>query len=399
MFHLKPEAEPAEVGRTRDARPRGRLLRDRDDAGLAVVQHLVQLLQERDGLEILAPAERVRHPLARLAGVVEIEHRGDGVDAQPVGVELAHPVERVREQEVPHLVPAEVEDERAPVGMGAAARIGVLVERRPVELRERELVAREVRRHPVEDHADPGLMQRVDEGAEVVGRAERRLGRVEAGHLVAPGARERMVHHGQELDVRELELGGIGDELLGEILPAEPEAPRAGMHLVDRHRPAQRLGGATGVEPVRVAPVVGGREDDRRGLRRHLGGSRERIGLQAENPVGADDLELVPRSLGCGGHDSMPDSRRALRLERVGVAVPAVPVADHGELACVRSPDGERDPVGGDVRAEPLVDPLVAAFPRKMEIELAELRHHSASSMRTIPATGIPTQSGRLLSS
>ena len=126
--------------------------------------------------------------------------------------------------------------------MGAAARVGVLVERRPVELRERELVAREVRRHPVEDHADPGLVQRVDEGAEVVRLAERRHGRVEAGHLVAPGARERVVHHRQELDVREAELVGVGDELLRELLPAEPEPPRAGVHLVDRQRPAQRLG-------------------------------------------------------------------------------------------------------------------------------------------------------------
>ena len=95
----------------------------------------------------------------------------------------------------------------------------------------------------------------------------------------------------------------------------------------------------------------------------------------------------------------MPDSRRGLRLERVGVAVPAVPVADDCELPRVRRPDGERDPVGRDVRAEPLVDPLVAALSGEMEIELAELRHHSASSMRTIPATGIPTQSGRLFSS
>ena len=86
-------------------------------------------------------------------------------------MELAQPVERVREQEVPHLVPAEVEDERSPVRMRATARILVLVERGSVEPSESELVARKVRRHPVEDHADPGRVQRVDERAEVVGLA------------------------------------------------------------------------------------------------------------------------------------------------------------------------------------------------------------------------------------
>ena len=160
---LEAEAEAAEMGGPRDARPRRGLLGDREDPRLAVVEHLVQLAQEGDGLEVLAAAEGVRHPLARLARVVEVEHRRDRVDAEAVGVELAHPVERVREQEVPHLVPAEVEDERPPVGMRAAARVLVLVERRAVEAAERELVAREVRRHPVQDHADPGLVQRVDE--------------------------------------------------------------------------------------------------------------------------------------------------------------------------------------------------------------------------------------------
>ncbi len=248
---LEAEAEPAEVGRARDARPRGRLLRDREHARLPVVQHLVQLLQEGDGLEVLAAAEGVRHPLALLAGVVEVEHRSDGVDAQPVGVELAHPVERVREQEVAHLVAAEVEDEGAPVGMGSAARIGVLVQRRPVELHERELVAREVGRHPVEDDSDPGLVHRVDERAQLVGRAHRRDGCVEARHLVAPRARERVVHHGQQLDVREAEVVRIAHEVLGELVPAQPEPPRLGVHLVDRERAHEGILLAPAGDPVR----------------------------------------------------------------------------------------------------------------------------------------------------
>ena len=306
---LEAEAETAEIGRPRDARPGGRLLRDRHHARLAAVDDLVQLAQEGDGLQVLAAAVDVRHPLAVLARVVEVEHRGDGVDAEAVGVVLAQPVERVREQEVAHLVAAEVEDQRAPVGMRAAARILVLVERRPVEARERELVAREVRGHPVEDDADPGLVERVHERPEVIRLSHRRDGRIEAGHLVAPGPRERVVHHRQELDVREAEIAHVGDELLGELPPAEPQPPRLGVHLVDRDRLLQLVEAPAPLEPAVVGPLVARAVDPRGRLRRDLRMEGERVGLQAQLPVGAVHLELVRIALGGLGHHEPPRSR------------------------------------------------------------------------------------------
>ena len=47
----------------------------------------------------------------------------------------------------------------------------VLVERRPVEAPQREVVLGKVRRHPVQDHADALLMQHVHEEAEIIGGA------------------------------------------------------------------------------------------------------------------------------------------------------------------------------------------------------------------------------------
>ena len=145
---LEAEAEAAEVGRPRHSRPRGRLLGRRDRAGLTPVDDLVVLLEEGHGLEILVAAVLVRHPLALLARVVEVEHGGDGVHADAVRVVLAQPVEGVGQQEVAHLVAAVVEDERAPVGVRAAARVRVLIERGAVEAGQREVVAREVGRAP-----------------------------------------------------------------------------------------------------------------------------------------------------------------------------------------------------------------------------------------------------------
>jgi hypothetical protein len=223
------------------------------------VQQLVELLEERHGVEVLAAAELVGDPLAGLAGVVEVEHRRHRVDAQPVGVVLARPVQRARQQEVAHLVAAEVEDQRAPVGVGSAARVGVLEERRAVEARERPGVAREVRGHPVQQHPDLVLVHPVDEGGEVVGRPEQRRGREVGRHLVAPGAAEGVRHNRQQLDVREAQVGDVGGQLVGQLEVSERAVvlqrvapPRAEVHLVDGDRAA--LG--VGLPPLREPLLV-----------------------------------------------------------------------------------------------------------------------------------------------
>ena len=239
---LEAEAQAALGGGPGDALPRGRLLGDRDRAGHPLVDGGVHLLQELHGLEVLAAAVHVGRPLAGLPGVVEVEHRGDGVDPQAVDVELLEPVERVGDQEVADLAAPEVEDERAPVGVLPARRVRVLVERGAVEAGQRELVLGEVRGHPVDEDADAGLVQPVDEVAEAVGVAEARGGREVRRDLVAPRAAERVLHDRHELDVGEAEVGDVVDEAVGHLLVGVRAAavvllPRAEVHLVDRHRP------------------------------------------------------------------------------------------------------------------------------------------------------------------
>ena len=62
---LVGEAEAADVHRPADAGPRRRFLRRGQRAGELAVRQPVQLLQERDRLEVLAAAEPVRNPFAR----------------------------------------------------------------------------------------------------------------------------------------------------------------------------------------------------------------------------------------------------------------------------------------------------------------------------------------------
>jgi hypothetical protein len=131
----------------------------------------VELLQEADRLEVFPPPAGVGCPLARLARVVQVEHRRDGVDAQTVDVELLEPVQRVRHQEVAHLGAPVVEDVGPPLRVLAAARVRVLVQRCPVEAGERPVVLGKVCGHPVQQHADTRLVHPVDEQAQPVGVA------------------------------------------------------------------------------------------------------------------------------------------------------------------------------------------------------------------------------------
>ncbi len=169
---LEAEAQAARVGRVRHARPRGRFLGDRDGAGRMRIRRLVGLAQEVDGIEVLVAAVLIGDPLALPARVIEVEHRGDGIHAQTVEVVVLQPETGIRGEEGRHFRPPEIVDVGAPILVEALPRVGMLVEMGPVELAEPMGVQREMARHPVEHHADAGLVGHVDEGREVIGRAE-----------------------------------------------------------------------------------------------------------------------------------------------------------------------------------------------------------------------------------
>src|SRR2546423_5648404 len=152
----------------------------------------VEFAYEVNGFEVLAPAVLVGNPAPFGAAVVEVEHGGDGVNAQSVNVALAEPEEGVGDEEISDLVAPVVEDERAPVGVLAEARVCVLVECGAVEAPQGPRVFREVRGNPVHDDAYPASVKIINQETEVVGVAVARGGRVVVRDLVAPGATVRV---------------------------------------------------------------------------------------------------------------------------------------------------------------------------------------------------------------
>src|SRR5262249_3391882 len=156
---------------------------------------------EVNGFEVLATAELIGNPLARFARVIEIKHRSDGVYAQAVNVEALAPEERVGEEEIDDFVAAIIEDQGAPVLVGAFAWILVLEEGGAVEASQRPVVAWEVSGHPVHYHTQARFVEGVDQKLEILRRAVAAGGRIKAGHLIAPRRIKRMFGHGHEFDV------------------------------------------------------------------------------------------------------------------------------------------------------------------------------------------------------
>ena len=221
--------------------------------------HHVELAQQVHGVEVLVAAVLVGDPLPGLAGVIQVEHGGDRVHAQPVDVELVEPIQGAGEQEVLHLVAPVVEDQGAPVAVLPLARVGVLVQGGAVEAGQGKGVAREVGRHPVEQDTDAVLVQVIDEVAEIVRAAEAAGGGEVARGLVAPGGVQGVFGDGQQLDVGEARQGQIVHQTSRKFPVAQEVAVRIALpgpqvHLVDRHGAAAPIGRGAGRQPVADHP-------------------------------------------------------------------------------------------------------------------------------------------------
>ena len=79
---FEAEAEASEIDWAGDGRPGSGFFGDGENAGEFAVGDFVHAFNEVDGVEIFAAAELIGDPLAGFAGVVEIEHGGDGVNTE-----------------------------------------------------------------------------------------------------------------------------------------------------------------------------------------------------------------------------------------------------------------------------------------------------------------------------
>ena len=372
-------------GRARGAWERGRFLRDHDRFGPLDANRPIQAPQEFDGLQVLAPTQAVGQPLAVTPAVIAVEHGGHRVHAQAVHAEALDPIQRIADEEVAHLGAAIVVDEGVPVRVIALAGVGVFVEVRAVELRQAVFVAGEVRRYPIQNHAQPGGMGGVHKRFEFLGRTVAHRGRIQAGRLVAPGTIERKLLHRQQLQVREPQILRVGNELLGQLRPRQPGAigptpPRADMNFVDADRRIQCIG----------ALAFGGTGHARRQTTHHRGRGRAQlalvgvgVGLEAQHAIPAQHLEFVACALAQLWDEQLPHPATCVQMHDVSVALPAVEIPHHRHPLGRRCPHRKAHtahrlcPLANHqrVRTQHLVRAQMGALAQQPNITLTQVRH------------------------
>ena len=207
---------------------------------------LVEFAQEVNRFQVLASAILIRNPLALLPRVIEIEHRGDRIDPEPVDMIALAPEQRVSEQEVNNLVPAIIEDQRAPILVRAFPGIFMFVETRAIETRQCPIIPGKMRRNPIDNDSDTCFMQRIDEKLKIIRRSVPAGRGKKAGHLVTPRWIKRMLRHRHEFDVREPHFLDVLDQRLGQFAITKRFslrffAPRTQMDFVNANGRVQRI--------------------------------------------------------------------------------------------------------------------------------------------------------------
>jgi hypothetical protein len=246
--------------------------------------------------------------------------------------------------------------------------IGVFVERIAVEATQTVFVGREMRRYPVDQHAQTGGMAGADELAEAGRAAVTGGGGVKPERLIAPGTVEGMFGNRQQLKMGEAQVDDVGDQRFGQALPVGKAAivgapPGSQVHFVDRQRRAEQVAGRDGHGCDRWRQGA-----DHRGRRwPQLGFEAVGIGLEGQQmAVARADFVFVTGAGAHPGQEDLPGTTFAAQAHRVATAVPVIEVTDDADPLGVRRPDGEcrsGDAVDfAEVRAEALEGAQVRTF-------------------------------------
>jgi hypothetical protein len=329
---------------------------------------LVHPAQEGDRLEVLVPAELVRDPFSGVSRIVEVEHGGHRVHAQPVDMVFLQPEQDAREEKVCHLPAAVVEDQ--------LSRVRVLVEVRPIEECESVGVLREVGGDPVDEDPDPLPVATVDEGHEVVREAVAGGRGEKPKRLIPPRAVKRMLRDGEKLDVRVSHLPDVGGEIVRQF-PFLP-LPRPEVDFVDRDGLLQKISRAPAGHPLAVPPGVSvDVANDRARPGRVFVPEGVRVGLEEQIPrLPGADLVLVDLPLAKPGDKNLPDAALPSVAHRVPAAVPVVKIPHHGHPPGVGGPHGKGDPCHPphlrEVAPELAVQLEMGPLPEQVDVEVRE---------------------------
>ncbi|MCY1519870.1 hypothetical protein D9M68_546340 [compost metagenome] len=149
------------------------------------------------------------------------------------------------------------------------------------------------------------------------------------------------------------------------------------MQLVDRQCLVVGLVlGAPG-HPVLVLPVEHqGLHHPRTGGRRHLPGEGDRVGLERQQAIRAEDFVFVQLTGAQARNEQFPDPGRVAQAHGMAAAIPAIEFAHHRHPSGIRRPDSETH-AGNSILLQQLgaqaaAQVTVVAFVEEVEVHFAQ---------------------------
>ncbi|MNX69897.1 hypothetical protein D3C86_1011320 [compost metagenome] len=260
-----------------------------------------------------------------------------------------------------------------------------------------------MRRHPIEDHADFGLVTCVNERRELIPRAVTGAGGKLREQLITPRTTERVFHDRHQFDVGETQLFDVRNQPLGQLGPGvltshfakvvQFALPGTGVQFVDRQRRGRAMTFTPGQHPVLILPVdLQRRGDFRRGVWWQAGGQRHRVGLQRQNPVLAKDFVFVGLARLQAWDEQFPDAGRVAQAHRMTATVPDVEVTDYRYSFGIWRPYGEAHTVdavhGHQLCTEGAAQIPVIALGEQVQIHVAEQWAEAVGIFGGLFATG-----------
>ena len=305
------------------------------------------MAQEVDGFQVFPAAVFIGLPVAVSMAVIEVEHVGDGVDAQAVDVELAEPEEGTGNEEGLDFRPAIVEIHRVPFLIFSQHGVARFIARFAVKMAQAVGVAAKMARYPVEDDADAVAVAQVDEIHQIFRLAIAAGRREIARPLIAPGAVEGIFAQRHELDVGIIHLFDIIDELgryvaVRQHFPIFIAAPRAEMDFIGQHGLAVRIVSTAAVHPFLVAPRIVEFRQFRCRIGTYFRPEGVRIALQDAFPRCRRDGVFVGVPFLEAGNMCNPNAiAAAAPFHGVGISIPVIEITDNADLLRMRCPDGK----------------------------------------------------------
>ena len=159
--------------------------------------------------------------------------------------------------------------------MRALSGVLMFIQAGAVEIRQPEPVSGKMCGHPVQYHADPVLVHHIHEIHEIFRRAVTAGRRIIAGHLIAPGLIQRMLHDRHEFNMCIPHFLYIISQHRRQfpIIVKFPvfflrASPGAQMHLIDKHGPVRCIRFLPALKPRSVLPLISADVTDHRSVGR-----------------------------------------------------------------------------------------------------------------------------------